>query len=111
MSARIAIVTTKQPGTNPRMRKNADALSAAGYDVQVMYAFNAPWADETDRHVFERATWSHHRIGGHPKEAPRAYALQRLRRKWAASKIVERNGIPFSLGILRRRNTIPFYLT
>lgn len=83
MSARIAIVTTKQPGTNPRMRKNADALSAAGYDVQVLYAFNAPWADETDRHVFERATWSHHRIGGHPKEAPQAYALQRFRRKWA----------------------------
>jgi hypothetical protein len=83
MSARVAIVTTKQPGTNPRMRKNADALSAAGYDVQVLYAFNAPWADESDRHVFERATWSHHRIGGHPKEAPWAYALQRLRRKWA----------------------------
>ena len=83
MSARIAIVTTKQPGTNPRMRKNADALSAAGYDVQVLHAFNAYWADETDRHVFERATWSHHRIGGHPKEAPWKYAQQRLRRKWA----------------------------
>lgn len=83
MSARIAIVTTKQPGTNPRMRKNADALSAAGHDVQVLYAFTAPWAEETDRHVFERAMWSHHRIGGHPKEAPRAYALQRIRKKWA----------------------------
>ena len=83
MSARIAIVTTKQPGTNPRMRKNADALSAAGYDVQVLYAFNASWADETDRHVFEHAAWSHQRVGGHPQEASRAYALQRLRRQWA----------------------------
>ena len=83
MSARIAIVTTKQPGTNPRMRKNADALSAAGYDVQVLYAYNAPWADETDRHVFAHASWSHHRIGGHPKEAQWIYAQQRLRKKWA----------------------------
>ena len=83
MSARIAIVTTKQPSTNPRMRKNADALSAAGHDVHVLYAFNATWADETDRHVFRHAPWSHHQVGGHPKEAPRAYIVQRLRRTWA----------------------------
>ncbi|MDA8695956.1 hypothetical protein N9L83_03295 [Flavobacteriales bacterium] len=83
MSARIAIVTTKQPSTNPRMRKSADALSEAGHDVHVLYAFNAAWADETDRHVFGHATWSHHQVGGHPKEASRAYIMQRVRRKWA----------------------------
>ena len=82
-SQRIAIVSTKQPGTNPRMRKNADALSAAGHDVLVLYAFNARWADETDHHVFDNAPWSHNRIGGHPKEASRVYTLQSLRRKWA----------------------------
>lgn len=83
MTSRIAIVTTKQPGTNPRMRKNADALSAAGYDVHVFYAYNAPWADETDRAVFEKASWSHHRIGGHPQEERWTYAFASLRRKWA----------------------------
>ena len=83
MSARIAIVTTKQPSTNPRMRKNADALSAAGHHVHVLYAFGANWAEESDRHVFDHAMWSHHRVGGHPKEASLTYVMQRLRRKWA----------------------------
>ena len=51
MSRRIAIVTTKQPGTNPRMRKNADALARGGFDVHVLYAHNARWADATDVEV------------------------------------------------------------
>ena len=80
---RIAIVTTKQPGTNPRMRKNADALAAAGYDVDVLYAFNAAWADEADQTVFQQAKWRHRRIGGHPQKEFKTYAIQRLHRKWA----------------------------
>ena len=63
---RIAIVITKQPGTNPRMRKNADALSAAGYTVHVLYGFSARWADETDQTLFKNTTWRHQRLGGHP---------------------------------------------
>ena len=35
MNRKVAIVTTKQPGTNPRVRKSADALSAAGFDVRL----------------------------------------------------------------------------
>ena len=84
MKSRIAIVTTKQPGTNPRMRKNADALSAAGHDVHVYYAYNAAWADETDRAVFGQVSWHHRRIGGHPTEEGWAYTLGRIRRKWAS---------------------------
>ena len=82
MNSRIAIVTTKQPGTNPRMRKNADALSAAGHEVHVLYAYNTPWADETDRAVFAQAAWSHYRIGGHPEEDRLLYTLGSLRCKW-----------------------------
>ncbi|MDC0600428.1 hypothetical protein OAO65_03900 [Flavobacteriales bacterium] len=82
MSARIAIVTTKQPGTNPRMRKNADALSAAGYDVKVLYAFNARWADETDADVLQKANWSAHRIGGHPEHSKLTFQKNRFMRKW-----------------------------
>ena len=51
---RIAIVTTKQPGTNPRMRKNADALSAAGHDVHVYYAYTADWADKQTAQSLEK---------------------------------------------------------
>ena len=83
MSRRIAIVTTKQPGTNPRMRKNADALSAAGYDVLVLYAFTAKWADKTDKTILQQAQWAYRRIGGHPIESPTQYFLTRLIRKWS----------------------------
>ena len=76
MNRRVAIVTTKQPGTNPRMRKNADALAAAGYDVDVLYAFNAAWADEADQTVFQQAKWRHRRIGGHPQKEFKTYAIQ-----------------------------------
>lgn len=83
MSRRIAIVTTKQPGTNPRMRKNADALSVAGYDVLVLYAFTAKWADTTDESILRKAPWSYRRIGGHPIESPIQYFMTRLTRKWS----------------------------
>ena len=38
--ARILFLTTKQPSTNPRMRKSADAMAKAGHEVHVLYAFN-----------------------------------------------------------------------
>ena len=81
---RIAIVSTKQPGTNPRMRKNADALSAAGYTVHVLYGFSARWADETDQTLLNKAPWRHQRLGGHPSHSPTPYFLFRLLRRLAA---------------------------
>lgn len=83
-SQRIAIVSTKQPGTNPRMRKNADALSAAGYTVHVLYGFSARWADETDQTLFKNTTWRHQRLGGHPSHSPISYFLYRLLSRFAA---------------------------
>ena len=79
MSHRIAIVTTKQPGTNPRMRKNADALTAAGYEVHVLYAYNAEWADIADETIFKNARWTHRRVGGHPKHDPSNYMITRIK--------------------------------
>ena len=84
MTDRVAIVTTKQPGTNPRMRKSADALASAGYKVHVFYAYNTPWADETDAELFQKATWNHTRIGGHPRYSKLRYQRKRLIRKCAS---------------------------
>ena len=83
MRARIAIVSPKQPGTNPRMKKAAEALSKQGHDVHVLYAFTAEWADAADQLTFQNASWSSQRIGGHPKTEPWTYLKTRLRRKWA----------------------------
>lgn len=83
MSARIAIVSPKQPGTNPRMRKSADALTDAGYGVHVLYGFNTKWADLSDQAIFEKAKWSWQRVGGHPTHEAWSYFMTRLKRKWA----------------------------
>jgi glycosyltransferase involved in cell wall biosynthesis len=82
MMPRILIITTKQPSTNPRMRKAADALAAAGHDVHALYAYNTDWATEADASILSQAPWSHERIGGHPSEDKWTYFKCRLQRKW-----------------------------
>ena len=79
--SRILIITTKQPSTNPRMRKSADALADTGHDVHVLYAFNAIWADDADLPIFQDAKWTRERVGGHPIKQKGTYFFSRLVRK------------------------------
>ncbi len=80
--ARILFITTKQPSTNPRMRKSADALTDAGHDVHVLYAFNTNCADDAYFPIFQAAKWTRKRVGGHPVEERGAYFISRLARKF-----------------------------
>jgi glycosyltransferase involved in cell wall biosynthesis len=59
MTKRICLVTTGQPSTNPRLVKEADALSAAGFEVHVVGAHWAEWADRTDLDLVRQRRWSH----------------------------------------------------
>ena len=54
---RICLVTSGQPSTNPRRGKEADALVEAGYEVRVVAARFAAWADAADAEFAGRA-WS-----------------------------------------------------
>lgn len=80
--ARILFLTTKQPSTNPRMRKSADALAKAGHEVHVLYAFNTEWATEADQSIFRSEVWSHERVGGHPISERITYQWARAWRKF-----------------------------
>lgn len=80
--ARILFLTTKQPSTNPRMRKSADALAKAGHEVHVLYAFNTEWATEADQSIFRSEVWSHERVGGHPISERTTYQWARAWRKF-----------------------------
>ncbi len=64
--AKICLVTPAQPSTNPRLVKEADALSEAGHEVHVIYAHVSSWADESDKVLLARRAWSYRRIGGRP---------------------------------------------
>lgn len=79
---RILIVTTKQPSSNPRMRKASDALTAAGHKVHVLYAYNAEWATEADEKILAEASWTFERVGGDPIVQRTSYFISRAVRKF-----------------------------
>lgn len=54
---RVCLVTTGHPSTNPRLVKEADALSAAGYAVRVVACKFLMWADAADAGFEERPWW------------------------------------------------------
>ena len=81
LMARILIISTKQPSSNPRMRKSADALASAGHKVHVLYAYTTTWADESDKFIFQSKKWTSTRIGGHPRKQPFVYHKSRLLRR------------------------------
>lgn len=54
---KICIVTNAPVSQNPRVVKEADALSAAGYDVTVVFAQHATWTLPLDRTILQRGAW------------------------------------------------------
>lgn len=68
---RVCLVTPGHLSTNPRLVKEADALAAAGYAVNIVCARFLEWADEAD-HEFAGRPWvvrkvTFGRIAGRPK--------------------------------------------
>src|SRR5262249_41872769 len=62
LKKRICIVTNAPISQNPRVVKEADALSAAGYDVLVLFAQHAEWTRPLDRYILDQARWRGHAI-------------------------------------------------
>lgn len=81
MSKTIVIVSTSQPSSNPRMRKEADALASNGHSVHVLYAYTTNWAEKEDAAILKRSDWTYERIGGSPNSEKTTYFLSRLIRK------------------------------
>ena len=82
MAPRVCLLTPGHLATNPRLVKEADALAAAGYEVEVVAARFTAWADEADRE-FDNRPWRVQKIpfGAAAPTAARAY--RSLRRKLA----------------------------
>ncbi len=54
----ICLVTSAQPSTNPRLVKEADALSECGDRVLVVCSRSSDWAVEADRVLLQSKAWS-----------------------------------------------------
>lgn len=55
--ADICLITPAHVANNPRLVKEADALTEAGYDVEVIACQYQEWARENDQSILNRADW------------------------------------------------------
>jgi hypothetical protein len=88
----ICIVTQLQPSSNPRVVKEAEALTEAGYSVAVIAPDYSAWGREADKGFAGRA-W---KIVERPRFGPLAPLLTRiaeLARRAAAGVAVKNVGI------------------
>ncbi|NII81327.1 MULTISPECIES: glycosyltransferase family 4 protein [unclassified Pedobacter] len=65
---KIVLLTSGQPTLNPRLVKEADALTSAGYDVTVIYQFWNEWASQYDKNLLARKKWKAIMVGGSPRK-------------------------------------------
>jgi len=78
---KICIITTGQPSTNPRVVKEADALTEDGYEVIVLGAFWSKWALQYDKTILKSRKWVFHYVGGVPAINPFKYLYTRARNR------------------------------
>lgn len=70
---RICIVTNAPISQNPRVVKEADALSAAGHDVTVLFAQHVEWSRPFDQTIMAKAAWRAHAVEVWPGGWRRAF--------------------------------------
>jgi glycosyltransferase involved in cell wall biosynthesis len=82
--ARICLITPGQPATNPRLVKEADALTEAGHDVHVLCAHLVAWADAADRELLRNRRWTCTYVAGSRDAEPLKYHWSRVR--WGVAR-------------------------
>ncbi len=78
---KIVLITSGQPALNPRLVKEADALTKAGYKVIVVYQYWNDWGTELDKQLLPTKKWKAICIGGSPKQNKLIYWLSRFQHK------------------------------
>lgn len=79
----IVLITSGQPALNPRLVKEADTLTEAGYAVTVIYQYWNNWGTEIDLQILPKKRWKAIRVGGSSKQNKFLYWLTRIQQKTA----------------------------
>lgn len=90
---KIVIITTTQPAINPRLVKEANALSEIGFNVTVLYSHKIKWADDADKKIIANAPWEAVLIGGSPSKHHVSFFYTRIRQRffvWLNKKGIEK---------------------
>jgi glycosyltransferase involved in cell wall biosynthesis len=75
---KVILITSGQPALNPRLVKEADSLTTAGYEVIVFYVYWNDWGTEFDVRLLPQKKWKAIRVGGHPTAQPITYLFSRF---------------------------------
>jgi glycosyltransferase involved in cell wall biosynthesis len=87
---KVVLISSGQPTLNPRLVKEADALTVAGFQVTILYAYWNNWATEYDKLLLAGKKWKAIRIGGDPKQKRFTYFISRVIFKISSIFIKER---------------------
>ncbi|WP_113654019.1 glycosyltransferase family protein [Pedobacter namyangjuensis] len=74
---KIVLVTSGQPSLNPRLVKEADALSTEGFDVIVLYQYWNEWGTLADAELLQSKTWKAICVSGSPNKQIIRYFISR----------------------------------
>lgn len=80
---KIVLITSGQPSLNPRLIKEADALTNAGHQVTVIYQYWNEWGTAFDKELLKEKKWGAYQVGGSPMQQRLIYWFSRLRYKLA----------------------------
>lgn len=82
-SYHIVLISSGQPSLNPRLVKEADSLTEAGYIVTVIYQYWNEWGTVLDMQLLQTKKWKSIRVGGDTSAAKFVYLKSRIRQKLA----------------------------
>ncbi len=91
MSKKVLLISSGQPSLNPRLVKEADVLTEAGYDVTVLYAYWNEWGTRHDAKLLAGKSWDAICAGGGPNEKPLTWFLSRIIHKTARFLLLKTN--------------------
>ena len=78
---KIVLISTHQPAANPRMMKEYETLKELGYEVKVLYAYNAEWSHRIDEKKFAGGSLARQdfiEVGGNPHNKFIRYFISRV---------------------------------
>lgn len=105
---KILLISSGQPSLNPRLVKEADALTDEGYLVTVIYQYWNDWGTEHDKQLLSSRKWKAVRVGGTPSYGALSFNISRVIHK--ISRSLSRKSSSFLLPeIASTRSSLLFY--
>jgi glycosyltransferase involved in cell wall biosynthesis len=91
--ATICLLTPSQPSTNPRLLKEADALSEAGHTVWVFACLGRELENQADAELLSVRSWTCTYVGWRRSQSPLPYWWTRLRHGFSRRAIQHRAAV------------------